>query len=567
MYRSLFLVFIAYFLTSCSGGGSSDGGVSTKSVALSYNTDHSALVGSVNLNTQETLNTAGVTKTVEFKNFVLTTDTACTIQSQTIAPSSLTFSDNTMQSITIDVTFAGRCDASKINLEADENVNVTASGTVFPTVTNKKQFSFSLTEANGEQVVAHSNSEQYQFSTTVSENFLASGSTGSILFTIRDSATQNIISSSKISRLYAQSSNSNLLKLIDKNGNEQNYIDIDITPSGRIHINAGKEGGTGVVDLFALLSNGKTIRYSVTIPIIQNDTATLSMVLKKTEYREPFFVDTYTLHAVDANGNPVKERRNVSVGVINQTKFRSTGDRLGTMSSKDGKSTFSIGSFASNFTSLTDNDRLVILPNTISQDPIYLGGWNIESVASSSILNLSESFEKSVSNLSYAIGDERRLNSCDATLAVADFGASSYTVENGKLDLELKYDPFMVGKDVFLYAQMEYQGERIGISRRKTLSGMGLDSVSFTCSNDDENLSAPPVTCSFRNLVSLTGTTQFAKLVDIGSYVCESGNCVSGNILISDTDCSGSVSVILTADPGENFTISVGSAINPEIKD
>jgi len=189
----------------------------------------------------------------------------------------------------------------------------------------------------------------------------------------------------------------------------------------------------------------------------------------------------FTVHAVDKYGNPARAGVTLIPSLINGAKVANRANGNGELR-PGAHATFVDESVDFSEAGVTDEDRLVILPNASNYRQAYLGDWTIRDVAGST-LQLQEAYNgsKAVSPLSYVIGNERRYIE-GYGVAVADIskptnekpgstksdqtpldtiskptdtkgntdrfgvGAANYvTDENGWMTFEIRYDYILAG--------------------------------------------------------------------------------------------------------------------------
>ncbi len=343
------------------------------------------------------------------------------------------------------------------------------------------------------------------------------------------------------------------------------------TSDGALAIKTMNNSGTTTIYADALLrgSDGalRTIHAQIPIVIERNRESSMSIVPYGTKYdrEHGLYVESFIIQVVDRYGNKVKDGTRVNVGVVNNPILYSDAydsaqnlirhDRASIDTAKH----FTLAQSAPDLSKIHASDKVVLLANQQSADPLNLGGWSIDTIDSSNQLTLFESYSGGgETHLSYVIGNDRRYNRCAQTLANASIYTPEGTeVKDGVLKVELRYGPYMVGKAVFVYANSVVDDRRIGISRRVDLLGTGLNNWTFTCANDsDENK-----TCSDNGIVTLKDAGTNAR--DVGFTLHCSGD---GNItyLYMRPNCYGSVSITAAVPPHKKFTCSVGAPIAVE---
>jgi hypothetical protein len=212
---------------------------------------------------------------------------------------------------------------------------------------------------------------------------------------------------------------------------------------------------------------------------------------------------------------------------------------------------------------IDNEDNLVILPNALKNDPTYLGAWSIDHVVDANVISLVDDYTGNtdmnigdINGTTFVIGDEDRYNPCSKTLANAAFyfpeGAE---VKDGVVYAELRYQPYLFGKTVFVYANAVIDGERIGIAREMHLMGEGLDEVSVSCKNDLNVTSS----CSVSAPMNLTGAGNLARWVYPG--MTDSTHFAT----TTNTECGGFTTVTFyDIEAGKSASGSVGGVIHWE---
>jgi hypothetical protein len=237
----------------------------------------------------------------------------------------------------------------------------------------------------------------------------------------------------------------------------------------------GKTSGIDIVDVnISINSNGniKNIYEQIPVVVISGPVSSISINSIDSRYDSStgLFVHTYSIHAVDKYSNPVQAGTKITVGaILNPKKIGNNGE----LRSISGSYKSEFNDSTQNFTNDLINNTLIILADANHNDPLYLGGWIIDNV---DIINhkliLSSVYSGSdVSNLSYVIGDEKKYNICTSSLSVADFDSENktYRTDNsGIAKVKLRFDPYLIGKTITLYAN-SYQNKRVGISIKEIL--------------------------------------------------------------------------------------------------
>lgn len=373
-------------------------------------------------------------------------------------------------------------------------------------------------------------------------------------------------------------------KFINYKGEEGNVFELLDTGAKAIGDVAIKSlNNSGQINVkFDVTINGITNSMTKSFPviIIKNRSSSISIIPVPKEsaydkYQNGLYIEKFTLHVVDKYGNKAKDGTFVHVGTINNLKKDNTinlyDKQLGT------KGAFTVDTNTFNFDNnlnlsnvnsdneqaIDDKDTIVILPNATRNDPRYLGGWRIESLSATNNapFKLWESYAwEDKSGLSFAIGDDKKYNQCDSTLAnAAIYSDSDYKVKDGIVNVELRYGPYMVGKSVFLYANSLIDNERIGISRKVDLAGTGIADMTYTCDASDMNTSR---TCPWTGYLKFNDSGEDVKDVYIGRRYTTYGAVGAGNNFIG---CDSAAHENIIAEAGKKVSVTVKYIIEQEL--
>lgn len=431
----------------------------------------------------------------------------------------------------------------------------------------------------------------YKLSMTLSSNKYQQFERGTLTYELKELYSDKLIDSSIIDKITFQVSDTRYFKFVDFKGQESSTLTIDndngaINAENTIRVKMNDNSGTTEIEVIASikLPDGEIYDLKNTIPVvvIKNKTASIAVNPYGTKWiksgeNEGLYVEKYIFHVVDKYGNKAKDGTSVKIGVVNEPKLYTLGYTDGSILNLTGElkkdKTFTIVSDATtSFTNATiDNeDNLVILPNETKNDPTYLGAWSIDYVNNADTMTLIDDYTGNIdpkipvgdtSGLTFVVGDEDRYNPCAKTLANAAFYfPNGAEVKDGIVYAELRYQPFMVGKTVFVYANAVIDGERIGISREMHLVGEGLDTQSVSCKNDNPEESGITINCAISTPMALTGYGNLARWVQ-PSITSKDYSTFSGHS-ITNTGCSGSSTVTLYGIlPGKSATVEVGEFI------
>jgi len=278
----------------------------------------------------------------------------------------------------------------------------------------------------------------------------------------------DLINSSNVNEINITSTN----QLIYFENNKSKFnITFNKLNSLSIEANTNIYSGIDILEVKANISNNEkneTITKNIPVVIISGPVNTISINDNGSSFNSEtgLFEHMYTIHAVDKYSNPVQNGTKIKVGAIVNKIISSNNGAIkpNTYNSEFNDTTL-------DFNDSIINDTLVIFADNSHQNPSYLGGWIIDDVLNNHKLTLLNTFEgNATTNLSYVVGDERRLNSCESTLAVADFDNTdkTYSTTNGLAFIKLIYDPYLTGHTITLYAN-SFQEKRVGISKKEIL--------------------------------------------------------------------------------------------------
>ncbi len=276
----------------------------------------------------------------------------------------------------------------------------------------------------------------------------------------------------------------------------------------------------------------------------------LALVYKETKYKAPFFVNSYIL-TIFTNENTPLIGEIKDIGVITDVKFISDNASLN-------QNEFKVDNIMQN---INRGDKVVVIPNSINNDFEYLGSYEIDSIGDKNI-SVKRVSIKEYTNLSLIIGDESRINRCNATPSTANFKPkdSDFNVRS-QIELELIYEPYLVGKDVVMYLNLEINGEIKGISLKENLKGMGLESVNFTCDNseaNEEDNKTEPEFCYFNdNYVYLKEANVLAQDIKANVSCVREEGCSYDYMDISDIGCDGLVNINMRIGEGDSSIVTM----------
>ncbi len=426
----------------------------------------------------------------------------------------------------------------------------------------------------------------YEIYIAPEENSLTSNQTQTIHYEIKDLFTKKVANDDTIEKIEF-TINSQFAKFIDYDGTEGNTFTLTGEKAKSIGDVAIKSlGNSGQVDVnFKVTINGITKELTKRFPvvIIKNQSSSISMIpvpkyAAYDKYNNGLYVDKFTLHVVDKYGNKAKDGTYVHVGTVNNLKqnlntnlytpqLGTTGAFVTANNSFRFDNNLTLSNVISDNESSVDNkDTIVILPNAQRNDPRYLGGWRIREIQSNNQeLTMWDTYTwaEDKNGLSFAIGDDKKFNSCDATLAnAAIYSDTDYKVKDGIVNIELRYGPYMVGKTVFLYANTKIDGERIGISRKIDLKGTGITDMTYTCDASDKDAYPSGRTCNWTGYLKFNDSGVTVKNVYVDRRTTEYGVLGAGNRFVG---CDGAAHETITAESGKKVSVTVKYVIAPEL--
>ena len=317
--------------------------------------------------------------------------------------------------------------------------------------------------------------------------------------------------------------------------NDHNY---SATYKDNYHIDVytGKIAGLDILDINASIFDGEkntTISKKVPVTISSGPAHSISIIYLNSAYDDTkgLYEDSYTIHAVDKFGNPAKEGTRIYAGVVNGLDKNGSndtyiyGDANGIIYNDfDLNETDFNVSTTFVLDNVQDSDTLVVLANEDRVDSRYLGGWSIKEINNNQLILQSIYSGNQTDKLTFVIGNEKRYNKYDYSIALADIDSidKTYTIdENGTATLKLRYGPYMVGKNVFIYANSQ-SDQRVGIAIQRLLSGTGIKSTTYTCSGGDSGK-----TCDVKLTITMNDRDEPVRYVTVGGFVYDGCSLVS----------------------------------------
>ncbi len=334
-----------------------------------------------------------------------------------------------------------------------------------------------------------------------------------VRYAIVSKTTGHFIQRENIESIHFKIEGENAL-FVDRSGKEHQELMLEgeeVQSSGFIFLRAKKVGEVKIVAQAKIKKDANILENRLVVPVVLNENNKIVLEYSGTEYEEStgYFVDTYTIRIKDKK----YDGEILEVGAITPkilyphiyyTKFlegkldpynpeytqnlkyiyyRDIGNEYdGRLFKKDNKLLFAVNDpYASRRLNMFEvspgSDKLVILPNKMSNSLSYLGKWEIANVESESTLLVQGDIFEDVDNLSYVIGDESRYNPVQDTIASLLLDKSRYVIEDGIVQIRIYYPTFFAGKDIFIYANINDGKERIGNVYKRTLTGIDLEAT------------------------------------------------------------------------------------------
>jgi len=386
---------------------------------------------------------------------------------------------------------------------------------------------------------------------------------------IKDSESDEFIDDSYITNVTVSTSHG-LIKFSSDNIGDlnDNYsedsFEYKSDKSKVIYAKTGKISGLETLKVNVILdindSYEENISQEFTLAVVSGSPNTISLIYVDSSYENGLYSDRYRVQAIDKYGNPARAGSKIYVGAVSGLIQDDEDKDIYVTGSSTSKGIikkitngieFSV-SRSNYFENVSNYDTLVVLADENKLDSSYLGGWIVKDKIDNSRLLLEGDFNiTETSELLFLVGNEKRYDPCEQQPKSVDFDSEDNTYElqeDGTTYFILKYPPFMVGKDVYLYAN-SYDEKRVGVSMRKKLYGTGVSANSVTCADGGK---CDKITFSL-NDSSYHLTLQELEALSNFSY---SGDCDTSKLVTTvNTGCSGVVDLNVYADDNGSCTV------------
>jgi len=295
----------------------------------------------------------------------------------------------------------------------------------------------------------------------------------------------NVIPDDNVTEVNLTSIFSNML--LFTNGTDKEHYE-KVANNTNIGIKSLKLSGIAIIEVNATIYDGTkivTISKSIPLTIISGPVKSMSMVyinsIPSCSKTPSLPGDRYLIHVVDKYSNPAQGVR-VTPTLVNGVKI--IGNRSGQINAATPPNDFNDSNHDFDVNVTTD-DRLIVTVNSDRSNQSYLGNWTIDDVNGHN-LDLNETYNGNTTDqLSYIVGNEKRVLGNDIVLAHIVDPANKYvTDESGGLEVEVCFDPPLAMHTVTLAAHILDRGQRTGISTKQGLRWDTFTSSVATVDND-----------------------------------------------------------------------------------
>ena len=528
---------------------------------------------------------------IKFTNIIATTD--CNKKSFTISPEKAIINNNDNVKINVDIVLNEICHEQTFTLSGEKVATTTYIGEDAPEpVVKVDKWSKDFDLKNNTDIIINTDYSGVKLS--IDKMNLNTNRYATLDF-IDVGDTKKLLNNSDINNVKLTIQNPSMLEFLDTPNS------VSLTYSGssskKIFLKSKFKAGVGFIKMEATVKNRKIIEM-LKIVILSGPISSMSIVLEGSEKKGAFYENTYQIHPVDEYGNKANSGEKIYIGVVNGVKKVNSGKYL--YSEKSGKITNETSNntiFSPNLGDLTgmdiERDKLVILADENRMYPDYLGGWSIadkttNSNLSSGKLYLDEQYSGrqliKTDKLRFVIGNERRYNKCVESISVADVDMDNniYEIDDyGNAVVKLKYDPYLLGNSVYLYANTipsseDKNSKRVGVAINELLFGTGItvtpknqvfdgypkeeEDKDDNKTNEDDNktikkaVDIKNIPKTETGIMTLTVGTDLVKNTVVG--VTASGEGCILKYIKPNTECNGIIKFTITTPAGGKCSVT-----------
>ena len=527
--------------------------VKIKDYSFLYDTNQTTISGYFNIALVDPLDNSTMPQGLELTNFVL--DTQCIESSYKLSSDSIHFLDNIYsKKIDLNISLLEPCNQLEFTLTADKIIRSIENGDDKITIEMEKWskiFKIYSINKKYKNIKLDIPTLEVNNNGSIKVKFLKSSNSDieSVKLTISDTSklkfTENLNSNIYT---YTQEANKTIaVKSFFKSGE----TDIKLEA---IYIEKEKE--IIAKKLFKVIILSAPIN---SISIVED-------INRSRKRKGAFFENSYQIHAIDKYGNIANQVEHIYIGAINGIRKGENGKYLTAQNNGEIIVENNVTKFVYNNTNLDFNninileDKLLILAKNDKMDLSYLGAWSISKYTSSSQLNnnifyLNKDYTNRdilADNLKFVIGNSKRYNKRTDSISIVNIdrndtiyriNENGSTIFNGEGTFKLQYDPDLLGRSVFIYANIITKDKkRIGASINELLGG-GIK---------DGFITSTPI-----NIINEKNAT-LVLTKDI--FLHTEDNLSIKNALVSASSTSGNCEIVGTYDNISSKTNSDGNA-------
>jgi len=352
-------------------------------------------------------------------------------------------------------------------------------------------------------------------------------STKSISYSVVNATSNALLPDTNITSITVSSLNPSLVTLQDAYGNSGDTL--SVVNKNRFSINVLSNTISGLVPLkvdatfFDSNNQEQNLSEIFELVVLSGAPTAMSLSYAGTEQNttKAKFIENWVLTVTDKYNNVVNSQPSISMGALTSYTQSSaaTGNVAnylyfnpsagsGTLSDAD-PDTFTSSNNAFDNVDLI-NDKLVLFGGDGYRFDAF-GKWDINNINASNELELVDDYNGSgVSDLGFAVGRNFRNEVCSGNPVVANVYAkdgNNILDATGSMIIQIEYDYYLVGKDIVLWTNLVGSSNnsdvKMGLSRKVTLRGQGLDAQSYTY--------AAGFSGTVRLNISITNTVEYYK--------------------------------------------------------